>query len=143
MTTDYTHARSAPVITIFVKYREKFLLVKRSEKMLTYQNVWSCVAGFVDDDKSMEEKIVFEMDEELGLQKDDIKEIKQVDTYLFVDKELDREWIRHVFLVEVTNPNVKLSWEHTEMVWVTPEDARRYETTPGFHDDLAKVVAAS
>lgn len=141
MTTDYTHARSAPVIIIFVKYRDKFLLVKRSEKMLTYQGLWSCLAGFVDDDKSMEEKVVFELEEELGLKKDDVKEIKAGDTYLFVDKDLDREWIRHLFLVEITNPNIKLSWEHSELVWATAEEAKNYETTPGFGEDLEKIIA--
>ena len=141
MTTDYTHARSAPVIIIFVKYRDKFLLVKRSEKMLTYQGLWSCLAGFVDDDKSLEEKVVFELEEELGLKKEDAKEIKPSDTYLFVDKDLDREWIRHLFLVEITNPNIKLSWEHTELVWATAEEAKSYETTPGFGEDLEKILA--
>ena len=140
MTTDYTHARSAPVIIIFVKYRDKFILVKRSEKMLTYQGLWSCLAGFVDDDKTMEEKVAFEIEEELGLQRTDIKEIKQSDTYLFVDNDLDREWIRHLFLVEITNPNVKLSWEHSEIVWVMPDEAKNYKTTPGFKEDLAKIL---
>ena len=141
MTTDYTYARSAPVIVIFVKYRDKFILVKRSEKMLTYQGLWSCLAGFVDDDKTIEEKVVFEIEEEIGLQREDIKEIKTGETYLFVDKELDREWIRHMYLVEITNPNIKLSWEHTEMVWVTAEEAKNYETTPGFGEDLVKILA--
>lgn len=140
MPTDYTHARSAPVIVIFVRYRDKFLLVKRSAKMLTYQGLWSCLAGFVDDEKSLEEKVVFEIEEEIGLKKTDIKEIKQGDTYLFVDNELDREWIRHLFLVEISNPNVKLSWEHTELVWVTPEESKEYETTPGFHEDMEKIL---
>ncbi len=141
MPTDYTHARSAPVIVIFVKYRDKFLLVKRSSKMLTYQGLWSCLAGFVDDDKTMEEKVVFEIEEELGLKKEDIKEIKASETYLFVDKDLDREWIRHLFLVEITNPNIKLSWEHSELVWMEPKDGKNYETTPGFNEDLAKILA--
>lgn len=77
MPTDYSHAKSAPVIIIFVKYRDKFLLVKRSTKMLTYQGLWSCLAGFVDDDKTMEEKVKFEIEEELGLNQSDIKEIKK------------------------------------------------------------------
>lgn len=140
MATDYTHARSAPVIVIFVKYRDKFLLVKRSDKMLTYQGLWSCLAGFVDDDKTIEEKVIFEIEEELGLRREDIKEIKEGDTYLFVDKNLDREWIRHMYFVEITNPNIKLSWEHTELVWIAPEDGKNFETTPGFNEDLAKIL---
>ncbi len=141
MATDYTHARSAPVIVIFVKYRDKFLLGKRSEKMLTYQGLWSCLAGFVDDDKSIEDKVRFEINEEIGLPISDIKSIKKGDTYLFVDNNLDREWIRHLYLVEIGNANIKLSWEHSEMVWVTPEESKNYDTTPGFYDDLQKVLA--
>lgn len=141
MATDYTNARSAPVLVIFVKYRDKFLLVKRSERMLTYQGLWSCLAGFVDDEKTMEEKVVFEIEEELGLKQADIKEIKKGDTYLFIDKELNREWIRHIYLVEIANPNIKLSWEHSELVWVAPEEAKNFVTTPGFTEDLAKVIA--
>jgi ADP-ribose pyrophosphatase YjhB (NUDIX family) len=141
MTTDYTHARSAPVVVIFVKYRDKFLLVKRSEKMLTYQGLWSCLAGFVDDDKSIEDKVKFEINEEIGLPVSDIKSIKKGDTYLFVDNDLDREWIRHLYLVEIGSANIKLSWEHSEMVWVTPDEAKNYKTTPGFHEDLQKILA--
>jgi len=107
--------------------------------MLTYKNVWSCLAGFVDDEKSMEEKVEFEIEEELGLKKTDIKKITKGETYLFVDEELDREWIRHIYLVEITNPNIKLSWEHTEYVWINPEDLDDYETTPGFASDMNKV----
>jgi len=134
MPTDYTHARSAPVIII---------LVKRSQKMLTYQGLWSCLAGFVDDDKGMEEKVKFEIEEELGLKPEDIKEIKQGETYLFVDSDLDREWIRHLFLVEIANPNVKLSWEHTELVWATAQEIAQYDTTPGLHEDLKKILDLS
>jgi ADP-ribose pyrophosphatase YjhB (NUDIX family) len=139
-TTDYTHARSAPVLVIYVKYRDKYLLVKRSQKMLTYQGLWSCIAGFVDDEKTMEEKAEFEVIEELGLKREDIKEIKKGETYLFVDEDLNREWIRHMYLVEVTNPNVKLSWEHSEYVWINLDEHKNYETTPGFADDLKKMA---
>ena len=109
--------------------------------MLTYQGLWSCLAGFVDDDKSIEDKVRFEINEEIGLPISDIKSIKKGDTYLFVDNNLDREWIRHLYLVEIGNANIKLSWEHSEMVWVTPEESKNYDTTPGFYDDLQKVLA--
>ena len=109
--------------------------------MLTYQGLWSCLAGFVDEEKTVEEKVVFEVEEELGLKREDIKEIKKGETYLFVDENLDREWIRHMYLVEITNPNIKLSWEHSELVWATPEEVASYETTPGLKEDLKKILA--
>lgn len=141
MSTDYTHARSAPVLVIYVKYKDKILLVKRSEKMLTYKGLWSCLAGFVDDEKAMEDKVEHEIEEELGLRREDIKAIHKGDTYLFIDKELSREWIRHLYLVEIGNPNIKLNWEHSEYIWVAPGEEKDLETTPGFAEDLAKALA--
>lgn len=141
MTTDYTKARSAPVLVIYVKFKDKILLVKRSDKVLTYKGLWSCLAGFVDDEKSMEEKVIFEMKEELGLSEKDIISITEGETYLFIDEDLNREWIRHLFLVEINNPALNLSWEHTEYVWITIDDVKKYKTTPGFEEDLSKALA--
>ncbi|OHA87990.1 MAG: hypothetical protein A2653_02730 [Candidatus Zambryskibacteria bacterium RIFCSPHIGHO2_01_FULL_43_25] len=143
MATDYTYARSAPVLVIYVKYKDKVLLAKRSDKMITYKGLWSCLAGFVDDEKTMEEKVIYEIEEELGLKKEDIKSVIKGDTYLFIDQELDREWIRHLYLVEITSPSIKLSWEHSEYVWITPGDKNEkgYKTTPGFSEDLKKALA--
>ena len=141
MVTDYSKARSAPVLVIYVKFKDKILLVKRSERVLTYKGLWSCLAGFVDDDKTLEEKVIFEMKEELGLSEKDIISITEGDTYLFIDEDLNREWIRHLYLVEINTPSIKLSWEHGEYVWITLEDISKYKTTPGFEDDLAKALA--
>jgi len=141
MGTDYTHARSAPVLAIYVIYKDKVLIARRSEQHFTYQGLWSCIAGFVDDEKSLEEKVRFEIVEELGLDDGDIKFLKQGETYLFLDEELDREWIRHLYLVEVTNPNIKLNWEHTEYAWIDPKDLKDYKTTPGFGRDFKSVLA--
>lgn len=137
---DLTHARSAPVLVIYVKFKDKILLVKRSDKVLTYKNLWSCLAGFVDDEKSMEEKVKFEIKEEIGLDEKDIISITEGETYLFTDEKLNREWVRHLFLVKISNPTVKLTWEHMEYVWVTLDDVFKYETTPGFEEDLKKAM---
>jgi len=139
MRVDYTNAKVAPVLICFVRYQDKFLLLKRSGAVLAYKNLWSTVAGFIDDKQSLEDKVVEEITEELGLEKDDIKEIKQGEVYTFRDEEIGRDWIRHLFLVEILNPNIKLDQEHTEYKWVSSEEIHDYETTPGLAEDLEKV----
>ena len=47
---DYTHSSAAPVLICFVNYRDRFLLLKRSEKVSAYRGLWSVVAGFIDDE---------------------------------------------------------------------------------------------
>lgn len=139
MRKDFTNSKTAPVLICFVKYKDKFLLLKRSDKVLAYKNLWSNLAGFLDDEKPIEDKITEEITEELGLQKQDIKQIAKGEVYTFNDVKLGRNWIRHLFVVEVSNPRIKLDFEHTDYKWISPEDAMSFETTPGFEQDLLKV----
>ena len=69
MSTDYTNAKTAPVLVCFIKYGDKFLLLKQSDKVLAYKNLWSCLAGFLDDAQPTGDKIAEEIKEELGLEK--------------------------------------------------------------------------
>lgn len=140
MSDSAIRTKSAPVLVIFVKYREKFLLVKRSPKVMAYQNLWSCLAGYIDDNKTEEEKVRWEIVEELGLQAEDVKRAEHVETYLFIDEDLNQEWTRSVWFVEVSDPNIKLDWDHSEYVWVSPEEIKNFEVTPGLAEDLKKII---
>ncbi len=139
MKTDYTHTKRAPVVICFVKHKDKFLLLKRSDKVLAYKNLWSSLAGFLDDSKTVKEKALEEITEELGLKESDIIRIVEGPVYTFTDKGLEREWERHLVLAEISNPNITLDWEHTEFKWINPKDISQYETTPGLAADLEKV----
>ncbi len=106
---------------------------------MAYKNLWSSLAGFIDDEKPIEDKIAEEITEELGLQKTQITRIAKSEIYTFKDEKLNRDWIRNLYLVEISNPNIKLNWEHTDYRWISPDEIKDYETTPGFAEDLAKV----
>ncbi len=139
MKIDYIHSKEAPVMVCFIKYNNKFLLLERSDKVLAYKNLWSALAGFLDDSKTVEEKAIEEITEELGLKGSDIVQIVEGPTYIFNDENLDREWERHLVLAEISNPNITLDWEHADFKWINPEEVTQYETTPGFAADLEKV----
>ncbi len=139
MKIDYTHSKKAPVLVCFIKYSNKFLLLKRSDKVLAYKNLWSALAGFLDDSKTVKEKVIEEITEELGLKASDIIRIAEGPTYIFADKELGREWERHLVLAEIANPDITLDWEHRDFKWISPEDIAQYEVTPGLAADLEKV----
>src|SRR3989344_7265314 len=72
---DYTNIRYAPVINCVLKYGVKILLVERSSEMRLYPGLWNGIAGFLDDDKSVEEKAAEEIREETGLSKENIVKI--------------------------------------------------------------------
>ena len=58
---DYTSSKKAPILLCFVKFQEKILLVKRSNKVGNYQGKWNVVAGFIDEPKPLKEKVLEEL----------------------------------------------------------------------------------
>ena len=69
---DYTTSNKAPVLIIFIKYKDRILLLKRSGKVSSYKNMWSTVAGFIDEQKPLKQKILEELKEETGILKESI-----------------------------------------------------------------------
>ena len=128
---NYSNSNIAPIITVFIKYKDRILLLRRSDKVLTYQKKWSTVAGYLDELKPIREKILEEIQEEIGLTEDNITTINIGRPYQFTDNELNKTWIRHPILVELKNkPIIKLDWEHTECKWIKPEELKEFDTVP-------------
>ena len=60
---DYSNSDTAPVITVFVKYKDKILLLKRSNKVNNYPSKWNTVSGYLDEVKPIKNKILEELSE--------------------------------------------------------------------------------
>src|SRR5687767_3775690 len=89
---DYSHAETALVVTCFVKFQEKILLLKRSDKVRTYQGQWNTVAGYIDEPKPLREKVREELREELGISDEDVLHIKLGEPFEFHDAEIKKTW---------------------------------------------------
>ena len=134
--TDFTIIRWAPVINCVVRYKGRILVVQRNKTLNFYPGYWNGISGFLDDSKSLREKVEEEMREELGLSK---KAIKRVTLGRIFDQEASKykkTWIVHPVLVEVTTDAVKLDWEAQAFQWLTPKTARKLKLLPGFEDVL-------
>src|SRR3970040_1261807 len=90
---NYTNSDTAPIITIFVKCEDEILLLKRSDKVSNYRGKWSVVAGYLDELKSVKEKVLEEIQEELKLTSDLIQSIAIREPYDFVDGSLNKTWL--------------------------------------------------
>ncbi len=127
---DYTNKYKCRVLVCWVKHKNKFLLLKRSDKVLAYKNMWSSLAGFLDDEKSLEEKVKEELQEEIGISEKNIIKIIPGKTYEMIDKKINRKWITHPVLCEVNTDQVRLDWEHTGYKWVTEGEFDNFEIVP-------------
>ncbi|MDE2037837.1 MAG: NUDIX domain-containing protein [Patescibacteria group bacterium] len=141
--TDFTHIRWAPVINCVVMHRRKILLVQRSPDLHFYPGYWNGVSGFLDDDKSLNEKALEELKEELGLSKKDIVSIKQGAVFDQDEPKYEKTWIVHPVLVKVRTDRITTDREAKKAEWLTLKEARKLRLLPGFDRVLRHLFSAS
>jgi ADP-ribose pyrophosphatase YjhB (NUDIX family) len=134
--TDFTDIRWAPVINCVVQYKDKILLVQRSESLRLYPGYWNGISGFLDDNKGLEEKVYEELKEEIGMKKGDVVSIILGTIFDQEEYQYKKTWIVHPVLVTVNTDKVKLDWEAKNFKWVKREGALKMKLLPGFDEVL-------
>jgi len=137
--TDYTNARWAPVINCVLKYKDKILVVQRSKELNFYPGYWNGISGFLDDHKSLREKVIIEIKEELGISKNKIKRIQLGEIFDQEEPKYKKIWVVHPVLVEVTSDKIKLDWEAATYKWLSPREIKKLKLLPGFEKVLEKL----
>jgi len=138
---DYTNANTAPVLTIFVTYEKKILLLKRSQQVHTYKGKWNTIAGYIDEPRPLMEKIQEELFEEIGLKSTDILSYHLEESFSFTDKDLHITWIVHPVIIKLNQSvHITLDWEHTEYAWIDPKDITKYDIVPNAQISLDAVL---
>lgn len=127
------------VVTCFLEYDKKILILRRSGKVGTYRRAWAGVSGYLET--SPLDQAYAEIREETGLFKSTTKLIKQGQPLEVIDRELNRKWVVHPFLFHVTDPErLQIDWEHTEFKWINPHELSKFQTVPGLKQALDSVL---
>lgn len=126
------------VVTCFLKFGVKILLLRRSELVGSFRGKWSGVSGYVET--TANEQALIEIEEEANLCQEDLKLLKRGKSLEVSDDEAGVKWVVHPFLFQIKEPSkIKIDWEHEEMRWIDPEDIGNYETVPMLGEALARV----
>jgi isopentenyldiphosphate isomerase len=136
---DFTNARWAPVINCVLKYQDKILIVQRSKDVGFYPKYWNGVSAFLDDKKSLKQKIQEELREELGVAKSKIARIRLGEIFDQEASKYGKTWVVHPVLVEVTIDKIKLDWEAKNYRWVKLQEVKGLKILPGFSEVLEKL----
>jgi len=132
---DVTKLKQVPVIICFLQFKDKFLLLKRSDKVISGNGLWSTLAGHYDELKPVEEILKKELQEELGVETDIIKQlIKGKISIVETDGKI---FVSQLFLAKLKDKIIpKLDFEHTEFGWFTLEEIKNLNTYPKLEDNL-------
>jgi len=126
------------VVTCFLQYEGKILILRRSEQVGTYQAKWAGVSGYLE--KTADEQALMEIEEETGLGAEDLKLIRKGKPLLIKDDKLGIKWVVHPYLFHIEDRSkIKIDWEHKEIRWIDPKNIDDYETVPRLKETLARV----
>jgi len=118
------------VVTAFLRHQGKILLVKRSEKVGSYQGCWSAISGYLEDPTPLAQA-QREIREETGLKSGDIQLIRCGKPLEIPSPEHHCCWVVHPFLFDIKDPQqIRLDWENNKLSWVEPTLISSYETVP-------------
>lgn len=133
--------RSTRIVTSFIKDNDKFLLLKRSNKVKTMKGLWAGISGIIENDEEPLNRAKIEIFEELGITEDKIKFLKAASKMTVHSPQYENhEWEIFPFLFESNNPTIKLNWENSEYKWVTINEIRNYETVPSIDKVLLSLL---
>lgn len=107
--------------------------------MRLYPKYWNGISGFLDDDKSREEKVKEELYEELSISNDDIVSIRFGEVFDQEAPEYKKTWIVHPALVVVKTDRITLDWEAQRYEWIMPDEVSNYKLLPGFDTVVERV----
>ena len=117
------------VVTCFLESDDEILLLRRSERVGSYQGRWAGVSGYIE--RTPDEQAFVEIAEETGLSGEDIKLVRKGEPLPVEDEKLGIRWVVHPFLFHINDRSkVKIDWEHKETRWIDPKDIDDYQTVP-------------
>jgi len=133
--------RSTRIVTSFIKDNDRFLFLKRSDKVKTMKGLWAGVSGIIEGDEEPLKRAKIEIFEELGITENQIKFLKSsLEMKVHSPQYENHEWEIFPFLFEAKNPIIKLNWENSEYRWITVDEIKNYETVPSIDKVLFSLL---
>jgi len=128
---DYHSSKIKFVLNIWISYKGKLLLLKRSNKIGAYKEKRDCIWWHIDEEKPLEQKVCEEIEEELAISPDNIQKIHKGEMHIMHDQQLDVQWINYPVIVTLKKaPKIQLDRENSEYQRVLPEEIKNFDTLP-------------
>jgi len=118
------------IVNSFVEHKGKILLLKRSSNVGFYKGKWAAVSGHLELPDM--DQCLTEIEEEIGLNEEDISLICRGDNVEIPDMVTGQLWNIHPFRFEKTTEKaVYLNFENSDYTWISPEEMAHFDIVPG------------
>ena len=123
---DLPEVEAKPVVSAFLRSRGRFLVVRRSEKVGTFQGRWSAVSGYVEGGEDPRDRALQEIREETRIAHARFVAAGRP----VVTRHGSTAFVVHPYLFDVGTRKVTLDWENVEFRWIAPDELAGLETVP-------------
>ncbi|MFX1298827.1 MAG: NUDIX domain-containing protein [Promethearchaeota archaeon] len=127
------------VVTNFLRFHGKILILQRSSKVGTYQGRWAGCSGYIEGDEDPDKRAIIEIEEETKITKDQITLIKKGEPLEVIDKKKGITFIVHPYLWELETDQIQLDWEHMNYQWIDPQEIENFSTVPKLKETFEQV----
>ena len=113
------------VVTCFLRFDNKILILKRSDKVRTHKGKWAGVSGYIEPGETDDQAAQKEIREETGLSADDVELVRK-GTPIHV-QDGNQVWVVHPYMFECKTDKITIDWEHTEFRWIAPDELKTFD----------------
>jgi len=135
---DLPDVEAKPVVSAFLRNRGRYLVVRRSEQVGTFQGRWSAVSGYVEGREDPRKRAGQEIREETGMKGARFRRSAEP----LVTRHGNTAFVVHPFLFDAPTRRVTLDWENVEHRWIAPEELKALSTVPRLELVLQRLLRA-
>ncbi len=136
-TVDLPDVEGKPVVSAFLRNRGRYLVVRRSDRVGSFQGRWSAVSGYIEGDESPRARAGQEVREETRMRGIRLRRAAEP----LMTRDGPTAFFVHPFLFDAPSRKVTLDWENVEARWITPEELDSLETVPRLKEVLIRLLA--
>ena len=129
------------IVTAFIEYRGKILLLRRSQKVKTMKGKWAGVSGYIEKSEEPVRRAIKEIEEETGFTNENIKFLEEGKPLEAADNMRPNNitWVVHPFYFRSNTDDVQLDWEHDAYKWIDPSEIEKFGTVPRLKEAFDRV----
>jgi 8-oxo-dGTP diphosphatase len=129
------------IVTAFIEYRGKILLLRRSQKVRTMKGKWAGVSGYIEKSEEPIRRAITEIKEETGFTDENIKFLEEGKALKAADNVRPNNitWVVHPFYFRSNTDDVQLDWEHDAYKWIHPSELEKFDTVPRLKEAFDRV----